>query len=170
MLDQATRAKIVSDLFETYQTRKGLPLLSKSYPGIEVEDAYRIQEAFVAQQAANPLVRKGQCCPSPLPVVPAYSGGNSSNGLMGSQIRNQQLCDASQTLAVLLLQNTNSTTKLLTTPGTSARFSPAVRFQQYTRRANPVPCPPTVGNPAIPTSPLGPCTNVIGIVQTWPPP
>jgi hypothetical protein len=120
------------------------------------------QKAFVAQQTANPLLRTSACCPS-LPVITAYSGGNSSSGLLGSQLMNQQLCDASQTLAVLLLQNTNST------PGMSARFSPAVRFQQYTRRANPVPCPPTVGNPAIPTSPLGPCTNVIGIVQTWPP-
>jgi hypothetical protein len=120
------------------------------------------QKAFVAQQAAS------SCC-APVPPIYAYSGGNTSNGLLASQIRNQQLCDASQTLAVLLLQQTNSTTKLLTTPGMSARFSPAVRFQQYTRRANPVPCPPTVGNPAIPTSLLGPCTNVIGIVQTWPP-
>ena len=126
------------------------------------------QKAFVAQQAANPLLRPSTCCPSP-PVITAYSGGNSSNGLLGAQLMNQQLCDASQTLAVLILQQTNSTTRLLTTPGMSARFSPAVRFQQYTRRANPVPCPPTVGNPAIPTSPLGPCTNVIGIVQTWPP-
>ena len=127
------------------------------------------QKAFVAQQAANPLLRPSSCCPAPLPVVPAYSGGNSSSGLLGAQVRQQQICDASQTLAVLLLQNTNSTTRLLTTPGMNNRFSPAVRFQQYTRRENPVPCPPTVGNPAIPTSPLGPCTNVIGIVQTWPP-
>lgn len=127
------------------------------------------QKAFVAQQAANPLLRPSSCCPAPLPVVPAYSGGNSSSGLLGAQVRQQQICDANQTLAVLLLQNTNSTTRLLTTPGMNNRFSPAVRFQQYTRRENPVPCPPTVGNPAIPTSPLGPCTNVIGIVQTWPP-
>jgi hypothetical protein len=42
MLDQATRAKIVEDLIGTYQTRQGLPLLSKAYPGIEIEDAYRI--------------------------------------------------------------------------------------------------------------------------------
>ena len=28
MLDQATRAKIVDDLFATYETRQGLPLLS----------------------------------------------------------------------------------------------------------------------------------------------
>ena len=59
MLDQATRTKIVSDLFETYQTRKGLPLLSKAYPGIEVEDAYRIQEAFVAQRVAKGARIKG---------------------------------------------------------------------------------------------------------------
>jgi 2-keto-4-pentenoate hydratase len=52
MLDQATRAKIVDDLVAAYETRQGLALLSKGYPGIAVEDAYRIQEAFVARRVA----------------------------------------------------------------------------------------------------------------------
>jgi 2-keto-4-pentenoate hydratase len=52
MLDQAVRDRIVDDLFEVYRSRKPLPLLTKTYPGIEVEDAYRIQEAFVARRLA----------------------------------------------------------------------------------------------------------------------
>jgi 2-oxo-hept-3-ene-1,7-dioate hydratase/2-keto-4-pentenoate hydratase len=53
MLDEVTRRKIVGDLFEAYRSRKPLPLLTKTYPGIEVEDAYRIQEAFVARRVAD---------------------------------------------------------------------------------------------------------------------
>lgn len=52
MLDLKTREKIVDDLFGVYETRKPLPLLTKTYPGIEVEDSYRIQEMFVARQLA----------------------------------------------------------------------------------------------------------------------
>ena len=59
MLDQAARARIVDDLFGAYETRKGLPLLSRTYPGIEVEDAYRIQEAFVARRVAAGARIKG---------------------------------------------------------------------------------------------------------------
>ena len=59
MLDQATRAKIVEDLIGIYETRQGLTLLSKAYPGIEVEDAYRIQEAFVARRVAAGARIKG---------------------------------------------------------------------------------------------------------------
>lgn len=59
MLDQATRAKIVDDLVATYETRQGLPLLSKTWPGIEVEDAYRIQEAFVGRRVAAGARIKG---------------------------------------------------------------------------------------------------------------
>ena len=52
MLDQATRAEILSRINAVYNTRKPLPLLTRDYPGIEVEDAYAIQEAFVAQRVA----------------------------------------------------------------------------------------------------------------------
>jgi 2-oxo-hept-3-ene-1,7-dioate hydratase/2-keto-4-pentenoate hydratase len=50
MLDTETRAQIVDALFQVYETRQPLPLLTRTYPGIEVEDAYRIQEAFVARR------------------------------------------------------------------------------------------------------------------------
>ena len=59
MLDAATRAKIVDDLFSAYETRKGLPLISKAYPSVEVEDSYRIQEAFVARRVAAGARIKG---------------------------------------------------------------------------------------------------------------
>jgi len=59
MLDAATRAKIVDDLFGAYETSKGLPLLSRAYPGVEIEDAYRIQEAFVARRVAAGARIKG---------------------------------------------------------------------------------------------------------------
>lgn len=59
MLDAATRAKIVADLHEVYRSRKPLALLTKTYPGIEVEDAYRIQEAFVGQRVAKGARVKG---------------------------------------------------------------------------------------------------------------
>ena len=52
MLEASTRAKIVEDLFGVYRDRRPMGLISKAYPGIEVEDAYRIQEAFVARRVA----------------------------------------------------------------------------------------------------------------------
>jgi 2-keto-4-pentenoate hydratase len=59
MLDAATRNRIVDDLVEVYRSRKPISLLTKAYPGIEVEDAYRIQEAFVARRLAAGRAIKG---------------------------------------------------------------------------------------------------------------
>ena len=59
MLDQATRDRIVDAFFDTYETRKPLPLPSKTWPGIEVEDAYRIQQAFIARKVAAGSKVKG---------------------------------------------------------------------------------------------------------------
>ena len=50
MLDAETRAQIVDALLQVYETRQPLALLTRTYPGIEVEDSYRIQEAFVARR------------------------------------------------------------------------------------------------------------------------
>ena len=47
MLDAATRSQIVANLFGTYGSRQALPLLTQTYPEIEVADAYAIQQAFV---------------------------------------------------------------------------------------------------------------------------
>jgi 2-oxo-hept-3-ene-1,7-dioate hydratase/2-keto-4-pentenoate hydratase len=59
MLDEVTRQKIVGELFGVYRNRKPLPLLTKTYPGIEVEDSYRIQESFVARRIAEGARIKG---------------------------------------------------------------------------------------------------------------
>ena len=59
MLDQPTREKIAADLLDVYRTREPLPLLTRTYPDIEVEDAYRIQEAFVARRLAAGARIKG---------------------------------------------------------------------------------------------------------------
>jgi 2-keto-4-pentenoate hydratase len=53
MLDTATRSQIVADLIATYQTRTALPLLTQTYPAIEMEDAYAIQKEFVAHRVAE---------------------------------------------------------------------------------------------------------------------
>lgn len=52
MLGQSDRDEIVTRLFETYRTRQPMPLPSQTWPGIEIEDAYRIQQAFVARKVA----------------------------------------------------------------------------------------------------------------------
>ena len=59
MLTDALRNQIVDDLFEVHRSRKPLPLLTRTYPGIEVEDAYRIQEAYVARTVAAGARIKG---------------------------------------------------------------------------------------------------------------
>jgi 2-oxo-hept-3-ene-1,7-dioate hydratase/2-keto-4-pentenoate hydratase len=59
VLDAAQRARIVDDLEAVWRTRKPLPLLTKTWPGIEVEDAYRIQEAFIARRLAAGAGIKG---------------------------------------------------------------------------------------------------------------
>lgn len=52
MLDDPTCAKIADDLLGVYETRTPIPLLSKSYPGIGIEDSYRIQEIFIRRRVA----------------------------------------------------------------------------------------------------------------------
>ncbi|NBR32721.1 MAG: 4-oxalocrotonate decarboxylase [Sphingomonadaceae bacterium] len=53
MLDSATRNQIVADLIGTYHTRTPLPLLTQTYPQIEMADSYAIQQAFVAHSLAQ---------------------------------------------------------------------------------------------------------------------
>jgi len=50
MLDNSIRTKIIDDLFNVYRTRQQMPLLTETYPDIEIEDSYRIQEGFVKRQ------------------------------------------------------------------------------------------------------------------------
>lgn len=50
MLDEPTRARIADALHEAHRTGKPVPRLTGSYPEIEIEDAYRIQEAFIRRR------------------------------------------------------------------------------------------------------------------------
>jgi len=52
-MDAPTRTKIVKDLTQAYQTRLPVPRLTGAYPGITIEDSYRIQEEFVARKVAK---------------------------------------------------------------------------------------------------------------------
>lgn len=53
MLDAATRDRILADILATYSTRTALPLLTKTYPEIAMDDAYAIQKAFIAHRVAE---------------------------------------------------------------------------------------------------------------------
>lgn len=53
MLDQATRSQILADLIDVYRTRKALPLLTQTFPQMEMADAYAIQKDFVAARVAE---------------------------------------------------------------------------------------------------------------------
>ena len=53
MLDTATRDRILADIIGTYSTRQALPLLTKAYPAIEMDDAYAIQKAFTDRRVAQ---------------------------------------------------------------------------------------------------------------------
>lgn len=53
MLDEATRDTIAAGIDEVYRTRQPLPLLTKTYPAIGIEDAYSIQERFLARRLAE---------------------------------------------------------------------------------------------------------------------
>lgn len=95
-------------------------------------------------------------CP-PLFISP-YVGGATSGVLLQNQMRATALCTAANELAVA---------KLRQIPGCPINNSQ--RFAKYQRYQPPAPCPVSVINPAIPYALMGPCTNVIGINQTWPP-
>ena len=98
-----------------------------------------------------------QCLP---PVVNRYAGGTTSGLLMINQINAAEQCTAAQTLAVA---------KLRQIPGCPVATDPQVRFIQYQRLPNPPACPVSTINPAIPKALDGPCLNLVGINQTWPP-
>lgn len=49
-MDDATRTKIVNELFDVYKTRKPMRRLTGLYPELTIEDSYRIQEEFVRRK------------------------------------------------------------------------------------------------------------------------
>jgi len=103
-----------------------------------------------------------QILPQPGSQINPYSGGNTSSQLLNAQIRAQQTCTAAANRALALQRVTNPVVNI------------PPRFLNY-QRTIPVVCPaPPPGtivklNPAIPDAVNGPCTNVVGIVTSWPP-
>ena len=122
--------------------------------------------SFIVRQTASVKPLQPLCCDT-APFISPSAGGNTSAGLAAGLLRQQQLCDASQNLAIAKLQQTNSTTQRLTTPGLVLPQS--YRFQKYARRPNPVPCPNITTNAGVGVSPIGPCVNLVNFLQTWPP-
>jgi 2-oxo-hept-3-ene-1,7-dioate hydratase/2-keto-4-pentenoate hydratase len=59
MLTDAVRQDIAAQIYQCFRTKTQIPLLTSSYPDIEVEDAYHIQEQVVAALLANGRKIKG---------------------------------------------------------------------------------------------------------------
>ena len=92
--------------------------------------------------------------------VNRYAGGTTSGMLLANKIIAAEQCTAAQNLAVA---------KLRQIPGCPVALDPQMRFIQYQRLPNPPACPVSTINPAIPKALDGPCINLVGINQTWPP-
>lgn len=116
----------------------------------------------------RPIGGPGSCCPpsrvpQPLnPVVhPVHRGATSSGAHLQARMAQLELCAAQQNLALRKLRGIPGCPPVST--------NPRERFAAYERRAPPAPCPDLRTNAGISHAVNGPCTNVIGIVQTWPP-
>ena len=59
MLTEETRKDIAQQILDCYLNKKQIPLLTQTYPDIEVEDAYRIQEYVVEARVAAGRIIKG---------------------------------------------------------------------------------------------------------------
>lgn len=59
MLSEQQRQEIAEDIFRCFEEKTQRGLLTKAYPDIETEDAYRIQEKVVASHLANGRSIKG---------------------------------------------------------------------------------------------------------------
>lgn len=131
---------------------------------------------FVQQQTARgalvrleaterPIGGPGSCCPTPQPlnpvVHPVHRGGTSSGAHLQARMAQLELCAAQQNLALRKQRGIPGCPPIST--------NPRYRFAAYERRAPPSPCPDLRTNAGVSHAVNGPCTNVIGIVQTWPP-
>ena len=59
MLTDELRSEIATKIYRCFQQKTQIPLLTKGYPDIEVEDAYHIQEQVVASLVADGRKIKG---------------------------------------------------------------------------------------------------------------
>jgi hypothetical protein len=112
---------------------------------------------FTGLGGPNPYktVKANQC---PGPFISPFKGGSKSSILLQNQMTAAAICNAANDLAAA---------KLRQIPGCPVNAQ--TRFAHYQSYQPPAPCPVSTINPAIPKALNGPCTNVIGIVQTWPP-
>ena len=53
MLDDATIARLAQELQQSQATRQPVEHFSKRYPGMTIEDGYRVSRAWVRQQVAS---------------------------------------------------------------------------------------------------------------------
>ena len=58
-LDDATRTEIADALREAHRTGTPIPRLSATYPDMDIEDAYRVQEIFIARRLSEGATVKG---------------------------------------------------------------------------------------------------------------
>lgn len=58
-LDHANRAAIADSLREAHRTGVPIPRLTATYPDMDVEDSYRVQEIFIARRLADGARVKG---------------------------------------------------------------------------------------------------------------
>lgn len=117
-----------------------------------------IASQVIRTNIARTITNVPICC-STGPVISPFSGGTTSGTQTLTLIQNQALCAYNQNLAVA---------KLRQIPG--CPINNAQRFAKYQRfpsaEAN---CMPPVIVSGLPKALNGPCTNVIGISQVWPP-
>lgn len=144
---------------QIYAIKAQLPvkgnLASGTISGIEAA----VARGAVARLEAGVRPIGDQACSAP--IVPAHMGGNTSGGFLQKCIRDTEIQVAAQQLALA---------KVRGIPGCPVySVNPATRFLAYQRLPPPAPCPQLLTNSNIPHSVMGPCTNVIGVVQTWPP-
>jgi hypothetical protein len=144
---------------QIYAIKAELPVKGNLASGLTDDVAATVERGAVAKlEAGVRPIGDDLCC---TPVIPVHAGGNSSGGFLQKCIRDAEVQAAAQRLALA---------KVRGIPGCPVySINPATRFQAYQRLPPPAPCPDLRTNAGVPHAVPGPCTNVIGIVQTWPP-
>jgi hypothetical protein len=123
--------------------------------------------ALIRLEATEKPIGAGPCC---VPVqrhhphlLSAWGTGAASSGAhLQARIAEQERCTAQQNLALAKLRRGIPECPPIST-------NPRLRFAAYERRSAANLCPDIRTNAGVSHAVDGPCTNVIGIVQTWPP-
>ena len=144
---------------QIYAIKAELPVKGNLASGTTDDVAAAVARGAVARlEAGVRPIGDDLCCK---PVIPVHVGGNSSGGHLQKCIRDAEIQAAAQQLALA---------KVRGIPGCPTNsVNPATRFLAYQRLPPPAPCPNLRTNAGVPHAVQGPCTNVIGVVQTWPP-